>query len=288
MDNVDSTQRFIFEEANIRGELVHLNDSFITIMQQHNYPKFIQQFLGEVLVAAVLLAGTIKFEGELTIQLETNGPIDLLVAKCTDTFNIRGLADWKEDVKAGDLVEAFGQGKLVITIQPRKKTNYYQSIVPLAHRSVAEAIEHYFFQSEQLSTRLWLAVNDHSAAGMLLQLMPDVKAEEKENYWEHVVTLANTTKRDELLTLDNMVLLHRLYHEEDLRVFDEKPVNFRCTCTVERMEGAILTMGEEESNLLLKTNKEIAVTCEYCNHTFSFDKVDVARIFAERGDGPLH
>lgn len=288
MSKFDSAQRFLFADANIRGELVHLSDSFVTIMQQRNYPQFVQQFLGEVLVAAVLLASTIKFEGELTIQLATDGPINMLVAKCSNTLDIRGLVNWQQEAAAVDLVAALGQGKLVITVTPKKKTGYYQSIVPLAHRSVAAAIEHYFAQSEQLTTRLWLAVGARGAAGMLLQLLPDADTEEGQAYWQHLVTLANTTTRQELIGLDNFTLLRRLYHEEVLRVFDHRPVRFRCTCTVARMEGAILAMGEQESQLLLSTNKEIAVTCEYCNHSFVFDKVDVAQIFASKPDDKMH
>jgi molecular chaperone Hsp33 len=284
----DSAQRFMFESANIRGELVHLTESFATIMQQHRYPPFIQQFLGELLVAAVLLAGTIKFKGELTIQLETEGPIHLLVAKCTDAFTIRGLANWEKSVDPATLVDAFERGKLVITVQPKHKSNYYQSIVPLMHRGVSEAIEHYFQQSEQLLTKLWLYVDQGRAAGMLLQKMPGAEDAAMHTYWEHVLTLANTATRDELLALDNQRLLHRLYHAETLRMFDPRPVRFACTCTVQRMEGAILTLGEEEARLMLKKNKAIQVTCEFCNQVFAFDAVDVARIFAMQDKGSLH
>lgn len=284
----DHAQRFILEAANIRGELVHLNESYQEIMNQHQYPEHVRRILGEVIVASVLLASTIKFEGELTLQLQTEGVIQLLVAKCTNNLTIRGLAQWDDLASSEQFLQALGHGKLVITLQPKNSTQFYQSIVPINSHTIAAAIEFYFQQSEQLETRLWLAVDGQSAAGMLLQLLPGTHAEERQDFWQQVVIFADSVKQEELIACDNITLLDRLYRDEEVRIFAEKPVVFQCTCTLEKMERAIQIFGEVEANALLSTSPEIIVRCEFCNRAYSFDKIDVAQIFVKHKDRPLH
>lgn len=284
----DTTQRFVLEFGDVRGEVVQMHESYQAIVQQHNYPPHVSKILGEVLVASVLLISTIKLDGELTIQLQGEGVLKLLVVKCTSKLEVRGLAQWQESATPEQFKIALGAGKLIVTVQPQDSARYYQSIIPLEHRNIAEAIESYFVQSEQLITRLWLAVDEQHAAGMLLQLMPGDDTEERAEFWEEVVTFAETLKPRELIHWDGITLVEKLYPGEDARVFEQKPVMFKCNCTVERMQRAILTLGEDESNSLLKKSKEIEVKCEFCNHAYAFDKVDVAHIFANKKDQRLH
>jgi len=284
----DYVRRFLLKNGDVRGELVGLHESYQIIMRQHNYPEHVQLILGEVLVVAVLLTNTLKFEGELTIQLQSEGVVKLLVAKCTHQMEIRGVAQWDRKASVAEFTRAFGQGQLVITIQPKNKTQYYQSVVPLQRQSVAKAIEHYFLQSEQLSTRIWLAVDDQQATGMLLQLLPGVESEPRQEFWDQIVSLTEQVTPQQLLHEENLPLLTQLFGNEEISVFDPLSVEFFCPCTVERMQRAIITLGEEDANTLLMTAKAIEVTCEFCNRQYAFDQVDVAQIFANKKDRPLH
>lgn len=286
MQRKDSTQRFIFENLDVRGEITHLHESFKTIMLQHHYPAQIQQFLGEVLVASVLLTTTIKFHGQLTIQLQSDGPIELLVAKCDHHLNIRGLAQWKIDAIQADFDRALGEGSLVITIEQDKQVQPYQSIVPLNHQSVAQALEFYFLQSEQLPTKIWLAVEADRAAGMLLQKLPSIIPTEEEEHWQELMRLSDQMEPEELLRCQNKHLLQQLYPEDDLRLFNINAVQFHCGCSIAKMQNAILTMGEAEINDILKDQEEVVVTCEYCNHEYAFGREEVANIFSSEGGMP--
>lgn len=277
--NQDYIKRFIFETAPVRGEIVHLDESFQAIIQQHNYPQLIQELLGEALVSTVLLACTIKFKGQLTLQLQSGGPVTLLVAKCSNKLEIRGLAQWNGLELPDSIENAIGEGQLVLTIEQDDKVQPYQSIVPLQYRRIAQAIESYFHQSEQLPTRLWIASNQQNAVGMLIQKMPDAQHDHLNDYWQHIVTLSETITAQELLAETPDTMLHRLYHQEDLRVFDPEPVEFKCQCTLARMQNAIITSGEKEALEILKEKQSIVVTCEYCNDEYAFDKADVQKLF---------
>ena len=276
----DSLQRFLFEHADIRGAIVHLNTSLQTIMQQHQYPEPIQHLLSEALVTSALLCATIKFEGHLTLQFQSNGVLRLLIASCDNNFDIRGLAQFDADkLEATDPEALLGEGTLVVTLQGDDNTQLYQSIIPLNNQGIAKSLEHYFAQSEQLSTRIWLAVNEDSAAGVLLQLLPEQSSRERENFWELAVKLGETLTDGELLQLDNITLLRRLYFDQDLRLFEPKAINFLCTCTKQRMENAIQLLGQEDAETLLQERHAIEVTCEFCSQHYLFDQIDVAAIF---------
>lgn len=279
--NPDSLQRFIFEHYPVRGEIVRLNDSFKTIMEQHAYPNIIQKLLGETLAAATLITATIKFKGQLTLQFQSSGPIKMLVAKCNDKSEIRGLAQWQQKVLPDEIEKAFGMGNLVITLDRDDVVQPYQSIVPLQHRRVTEAIEYFFMQSEQLATRLWVIVGDHEAAGLLLQTLPSDKPEDKEHFWRFAARV-DAAFSETIFHQDNNDVLKNIFAEEDVRVFEVKPVTFRCNCTTARMENAIRTLGEAEAMHILKKKREIVVTCEYCNNHYAFDREYVERIFRDK------
>lgn len=281
--NADSLQRFIFEDADIRGEITHLNQSFNTIMQQHNYPQPVQLLLGEALSTAVLLCATLKFKGQLTLQFQSDGIIKMLVAKCNDLFEIRGLAQFDIEALAKDMssTELLGEGQLVVTIQSDERPEPYQSIIPLEKQGIARSVELYFAQSEQLATKLWLAVSPDHAVGMLLQLLPERSSREREHFWEYAVKLGETIKNNELLELDNLTILRRLYHEEDIRLFEPHTIQFKCNCNRSKMANAVRLLGKTDAEELLSDKQYINVTCEFCNSHYNFDKVDVAEIFYE-------
>ncbi len=285
MNNDDILQRFIFEKSSIRGELVRLGLSFTEIVTQHDYPGFIKKILGELLVVGTLLSAIIKFKGKLTVQFQGKGKLKLLIAEATNEHTIRGLAQWDKSLTESELSEAFQQGVLVIIMQGKKVTQHYQGIVAWQGNNLAQSIEGYFRDSEQLLTRVWLAVNDTKAAGMLLQVLPG-KNEHMPADWDTIVHLSDTVKPEELLELDNETLLRRLYTiEAEVRLFPATPVRFRCTCSQTRSENALLLLGQEEAKAELKNKNEIVVTCDFCSKKYVFDRIDVEKLFKQRG-GP--
>ena len=285
MNNQDILQHFIFENASVRGEIVRLEESFKTIMQQHKYPWVIQQILGEMLVTASLLSASIKFKGRITVQFQGKGKLRLLLAQSNNELQLRGLAQWQGELTPEELIMHLKEGVIAITMDPEVSGGQqYQGIVAWQGDSLAHSIEGYFNRSEQVPTRLWFAVNEQRAVGLLIQVMPREstrlgKVVEGQHDWEHITHLTATITPDELLNLDNATILHRLYAQEDVRIFSPKPVIFRCTCSLARSENAVRLLGEDEIEQELAEKQMIVVTCEFCNKEFQFDRVDIARIF---------
>lgn len=281
----DSLHRFVFEHTNLRGELVHLDASWQAVLERHPYPPVVRDLLGQAMAASVLLGATIKFQGSLILQIQGEGPVSLLVVQATNDRTLRGMAQWQGEVQPAPLNELFAKGRLVITIQPDGRRERYQGIVDLGDKGLAEALEGYFQRSEQLPTRLWLAADSRYAAGLLLQRLPadhvDVheKAEADEN-WSRVTQLASTVTEQELLELPFRDLIHRLYHEESVRVFESEPVSFRCTCSRERIEETLRGLGYQEVHGILEEQGKVSVDCSFCNQHYEFDSVDVERVFA--------
>lgn len=279
MNDKDTLQRFLFEHESIRGDIAHLNDTFITIIGQRPYPDMVKKLLGEALVSCLLLAGSIKFEGELSLQFQGDKRLPLLVVQCDYQHNLRGFAKYAEGLEPRDYSEAFLQGNLVLTINQYNQTQSWQSIVAIQSTSMSDNLMHYFNQSEQISTRVWLAVGEHSAAGMLLQLMPGQDSLQREQFWEHAVILGETVSESELLSLDNEILLYRLYHESKVRIFDARSVRFQCRCNPKRMQQVLKVLGEKDIKALLEEKGQIEVTCDFCKQHYVFDSIDVAMIF---------
>ncbi|KTD18093.1 Hsp33 family molecular chaperone HslO [Legionella jordanis] len=279
MREQDSLQRFMFEHASIRGEIAHLQETYQTIMEQRSYPPMVKNLLGEALVSCLLLAGSIKFEGDLSLQFQGDKRLPLLLVQCDHNLHLRAFAKCEENLQDIDYAEAFLKGQMVLTINQYNQTSAYQSIVPIQSTSMGENLMTYFAQSEQIASRVWLAVNEGMAAGMLLQLMPGQDSLEREHFWEYAVQLGQTVSEQELLSLDNQTLLHRLYHETELRLFDSRSPSFQCRCTEEKMKQVLTILGEDEAKELLKERGEIEVTCDFCNKKYSFDPIDVTMLF---------
>jgi len=279
MTENDSLQRFMFEHAPIRGEIAHLEEAYQQIINQHPYPPMVKNLLGEALVSCMLLAGSIKFEGEISLQFQGDERLPLLLVQCTNQLNLRGYAKYAPDLDIKDYASAFLQGKMVLTINQYNQTQAYQSVVPLQSTSMGENLMHYFAQSEQIASRVWLAVGENRAAGMILQLMPGQDTAQREQFWEYAVQMGQTVKDAELLTLDNKTLLHRLYHEEELRLYDGRPASFKCRCTIEKMKQVLEVLGEIEAKELIAENGNVEIICDFCNNTYAFDAIDIAMMF---------
>lgn len=279
--NNDQIQTFAFDEQPIRGAVVQLDSVTETILAQQNYPAPISDLLMQALVAVSMLFAVSKQAGKMTLQFQGEGAVRLISARCTHEHKLRGLAQWSGDIPEDmSFSEALGGGQLVMTYQADASTEVFQSIIEITGDSIADTMAHYFAQSEQLKTNIHIATRDEQAAGFFLQVLPD-EAYKQEVSFEHAVMMANTIKPEELLDEPALTLLQKLYHEDNVRVFEPLPLQFGCDCSVERMENAIRTMGRAEAEKVLDEHDSIEVTCEFCQNHFAFDRVQVDKLFSE-------
>lgn len=282
----DNLQRFLFENAAVRGEWLHLTESWQAVLTRRDYPARIQTVLGEMMGAVALLAATVKIKGRVVLQIKSEGPVKLAMVECTSENTVRAFAQWDEDSEIADdaqLVDLMAGGTLAITIEVEGAKQPYQGLVSLQGNSIATTLETYFQQSEQLETRIWLAANPHHVAGLFIQQLPSEqqnKAEEQE-HWLRISHLAATITKEELLSLGAGTILHRLFHEEKCRLFEPTAIEFACNCSRERVAETISLLGETDANHLLSEQGKIEVACEFCNEHYYFDKIDVAQIFSE-------
>lgn len=279
MKDPDQLKRFLFSKHPIRGEHVSLDSSWRKIVSQSDLKGKGLTLLGHALTAATLLVETLKIKGSVSLQIRGSGAIHLLMAEATSEHTIRGIVrQTHEPEENQSLADIFKTDKLVITIKGNKGVPH-QGIVPLTGDSISTALEAYFDQSEQLPTRIWFACDENSASGMLIQKLP---AEESDkDAWNRVLCLAETTEAQELLTLTVEELLHRLFHEEDLELFEAKPIEFACTCSQERTRDMLVSLGKNEIENLIEEQNEVAITCEFCNSNYRFDKVDLEQLFSQ-------
>jgi len=284
MKEQDVLRRFLFEELGIRGEWVKLTQSWQQAKSHQQGDEAIQQQLGQALVAAVMLSATIKFKGSMILQTQGDGHIQTLVAQSTEDKKIRGLVRARENAPPNAQDNLFGQGQLVLTVTS-DNNQPYQGIVPLQTSDLAASLEMYFAQSEQLKTRLWLFANETDAAGLFIQELPEQERASAYDHdaWDRIEILANTITSQEILDLDAEDLLHRLFHEEQVRLFDAEPVEFYCRCSRQLIEKTLRAMGRAELEDILQEQGAIEVDCEFCGKHYSFDQVDVEVILVPDG-----
>jgi molecular chaperone Hsp33 len=306
MHDRDCMHRFVFEHYPIRGHLVHLGAAWRALIEHRDYPAGIRDLLGEAVAASLLLAATIKFDGVLSLQLQGDGFVHLMLAQCTSGLGVRGLARYREDGEplpdaAADpnaqVADLIGAGNLTVTLETDDGAQRYQGIVPISGERLAESLQGYFENSEQLPTRLWLYADAQGASGMLLQRLPGeggsrAGAAEVDDAWRRVQLIGDTLTREELRTLTDLEILRRLFNEDDLRLFEPSPVYFRCRCSRERVAGMLQGLGEAETRGVLAERGEVEVRCDFCNRAYVFDAVDVARLFnagaSSDGGGRVH
>ncbi|MEP6545922.1 MAG: Hsp33 family molecular chaperone HslO [Gammaproteobacteria bacterium] len=287
MHDRDCLHRFMFEQYPIRGHLVHLDASWRALIEHREYPAAIRDTLGEAVVASLLLAATIKFEGVLSLQLQGDGPMHLMLAQCTSGLGVRGLARYREgeSTSMGRMADLIGSGNLTVTLETDDGSRRYQGIVPIAGQHLAESLQGYFENSEQLPTRLWLHADAAGVSGMLMQKLPasDAKPEVDvaalDDAWRRVQLIGETLTPEEMRTLADAQILHRLFNEDDVRLFEPSPVYFRCRCSRERVSGMLQGLGEAETRSVLAERGDVEVRCDFCNRAYVFDAVDVARLF---------
>ncbi|QSE74624.1 Hsp33 family molecular chaperone HslO [Aeromonas media] len=283
MSNQDLLYRYLFEEYEVRGELVQLDSTYRHIVDAQNYPVQVQKLLGELLVATSLLTATLKFEGSITVQLQGDGPVRLAVINGDHNQQLRGVARYEGELPTDDKLQSLvGNGQLVITITPEEGERY-QGIIALEADTLAACLEQYFSQSEQLATRLWIRTGHHQgqprAAGILLQELP-ARSEDHGADFDHLIQLTSTIKDEELFGLEAEEILYRLYHQDKVRVFDPQAIEFRCTCSRARCEGALLQIEKEEAVAMVQELGKIDMHCDYCGAHYQFDGVDIETLFS--------
>lgn len=275
----DSLQRFLLESTPVRGEIVHLDATWRAVLERRSYPAPLQALLGDMMAAAALLSAILKFEGSLIMQMQGNGPVQLLVVEATSEHTLRATAKWEGELAKGNVTELLGAGRFVISIVPTNGKQTYQGIVAIEGESIAQVLEHYMAKSEQLETRLWLASDSQQAAGMLLQKLPAAPTQDADA-WNRATQLGETIRREELLSIPAREIIRRLYHEEDVRVFESRPVAFRCSCSRERVTSMLRLLGHDEVKSIIAERNTVEVDCEFCGRHYTFDAVDAEQVFA--------
>ena len=297
---------FVFEGADVRGAVVSLDRAWREVLTRHAYPLPVRSLLGEAMAASALLSSTLKFDGTLILQTQAEkreAPVRLLVVECNADLTLRATAKLGAEWDAASLQDGHtlaslvGDGKIVITLDPRAADAEggggrggaagqaaYQGVVPLEGAHLAAALENYMLRSEQLDTRIFLAADEHRAAGLLIQRLPGEGGHARaaaESKWPDAAVLAATITEQELLTLAPREVMRRLFHEFDLRVFDERAAAFKCTCSRERVAGMLRALGREEVDGIVQEQGTVTVNCEFCNQAYGFDAVDAVQLFAQ-------
>ncbi len=288
----DTLQRFMFDSSPVRGELVEISDAWQHVQERRTYPAPVTTMLGEMMAAAALLSAILKFNGAIIMQIHGDGAVQLLVVECDSSLRMRATAKLAadatiaDDAKLIDLVNVTGHGRFAITLDPADKLpgqQAYQGIVSLDGDSVATVIENYMLRSEQLDTRLWLAADDKVTRGLLLQKLPHeggTPSPQADNErWDHVVMLASTLRKEEMLSTDIMTLLNRLYWEEQVRIFEPRSPSFHCSCSREKVGNMLKMLGREEIESALADLGELDIDCDFCGQKYAFDAVDCAQLF---------
>lgn len=285
MSDHDSVRRFVLQGGAVRGQWVRLAAVWEALREHASYPDPVRDLLGEAAAAAVLLASTLKFDGTLTLQLQGNGALRLLVVQCSNAFDLRALARFDAAAVRPDFLTLAGAGQLTVTVETAADaSSRYQGIVPLVGDSLAEALEHYCQQSEQLPTVLRLTADSDGATGVLLQRLPlsggiaVADAPDPEQLWERSAAVLRDFTVADLAATACASLARRCGAGEDVRLFAPQAVRFSCRCSHERIAGVLRSLGERELRDLIAEQGAVTVTCEFCQKPWRFDAIDIAEL----------
>jgi len=276
---------FLFEQLDIRGAWVQLGPAWREMTAGRDYAGPVLELLGQLAAVTALIAGNLKQTGRLTFQLRGNGEVSQLLVDCDAQLRLRGLARAVPDVPAGSLPALLGEGSLTLTLDQAGMSQPYQSHVPLQGETLAAVFEHYLAQSEQSPTRLWLAANHETAAGLFLQALPGAAARDADG-WNRIQLLADTVRADELLNLGSIKLIERLFADEEVRVYDPRPVSYHCPYDLAKIHSMLRSVGQAECEIIIAEHGEIRVHDDICNHEYVLDAAAVAALFALKDTVP--
>jgi molecular chaperone Hsp33 len=296
--DADRVRRFVLDRFPIRGHAVRLADAWLALREHQDYPPAVQQLLGEAISAVVLLAATLKFNGTLTLQLQGKGLVSLLVAQCTHDFQVRGMARHDAIGADADFRVLAGEGTIVVTVEASDRASNYQGVVPITGDSLAESLEAYFQQSEQIPTRVLLASSPRVVAGMLVQRIPgeggtQVRIDEPalDAAWQRADDAMSSINPNILLVDDTEQRLVDMFGVDEVRVFSGHEVDFECRCSRERVASVLRSLGAEEVRSVVEEQGSCTVTCEFCQKPYLFDAIDVEQLFdsvAPRGSDTIN
>ena len=273
----DLLHPFIFEHAAIRGNCVHLNTSLHTALQHQSLPDALQRTVGEFAAASALLTSTLKMDGKLILQLQSQGALQLLVVECTSTLDIRATAKLQGELDGEHLSGWIKDGRLVITLMP-EHGEPYQGIVPLEGDSIATMLENYMLRSQQIDTRLWLTAQGTHAAGLLLQKLPEQQSADSDA-WNRIQYLASTVTAEELQQLDTTILLQRLFAEEEVRLFEGRSLRAFCSCSQTNVQNMLQMLGLAEVRSILAEQGSVQIQCDFCNKHYVVDEEEALGLF---------
>lgn len=273
----DALVRFLFQQKHVRGEICYLNTSLERMLENHEYPLPVKQLLAELVVATSLLTATLKFEGEIAMQIQGDGPVKFAAVNGNHLQEFRGVVRLQAQLHGDSFNELVGNGYLVVTITPHQGERY-QGIIPLTGATLTETLEAYFAQSEQLPTRLYIFSDSQQqrATGFMLQVLP-VEQDKARVDFQELVTLADTITANELLNLPPEDMLYRLFHQELVEVFPAQAIRFVCGCSKQKCESALFNLGRAVVAEQLDLGG-LDMSCEYCNTSYHFSADDLQKI----------
>jgi len=277
----DFLQKFIFEDLAVKGSLVRLSLSWQEVIRHAQPQPEVRNLLGETLCASALLTSNIKFQGAVSLQIQSKGSLRLLLGQCSTEGRVRGVARMRERNQLLDLNQAI----LAINLEPQDGGAPYQGIIEMDQDGLVSALERYFQQSEQLATRFWLIADPHQCSGLMLQKMPAVSPDP--DAWNRLNQLAATLSAYELQTYDSPRLIKSLFHRDNVRLFGASGLAFGCSCSESKVLGVLYSLGHEEINGLIEERGLVEVCCEYCGRAYQFDRIDVSRLFSGQPGYPL-
>jgi molecular chaperone Hsp33 len=278
----DSLHVFLFEHCAVRGAIVQLDAAWRFMRSLRAYPAVVEALLGESIVAAALLASTLKrTHGSLSLQMQGDGPLGLLFAECSSDYGLRATAYWSGPIAPAPLSSLLGSGRCVITLGSGGAPSY-QGIVPIESSTLAQALEAYMERSEQLQTQIALDAGSDAAVGLLLQRIPGGTDADPDD-WNRIRHLAHTVSARELRELTVPTLLRRLFPQDDVRLFDGRPLAFACSCSEQRVQGMLLGLGRAEAEAVLAERGRMEVACEFCGQVYTFDAERCRALFAAAG-----
>ncbi|HVC30965.1 MAG TPA: Hsp33 family molecular chaperone HslO, partial [Steroidobacteraceae bacterium] len=280
----DEVRRFIVENRPVRGHWVRLEGAWRELRAHRDYPQPVRELLGQAVAASVLLAATLKFRGQLTLQLQGNGAVNLLVAQCTHDFRLRAVARFDEAavsaLTGNEAGTASGkvfhrlvgsEGRFAVTVEADERSMRYQGIVPLSGDSLADSLEAYFARSEQLPTRVLLAADGERGAGVLVQKLPGEATSDDSQMreiWQQAERGIEGLSSKDLLQCPVEELLGRGFASQDMRLFRGAPVQFECRCSHGRVTGLLRALGPDEVREVLREQGAVTVTCEFCHRPY--------------------
>lgn len=275
----DATRRFVIGRGSVRGEYVRLTAAWRSLLARRKYPEAVRTLLGECLAASTLFTSTLKMlqrDGRITLQIQGGSPVSLLIAECRSDLTVRAMARVESGAVFGEsaaLADLARGASFALTVDPGGDFDSYQSLVPMEGATVGEVLNAYMRRSEQIESQFMLAADGNTCAGVLVQKIPSAGGKEGDadpDLWNRIQTLTASVSSEELLELEDVEVLHRLFHQEDVRLMPERGVSFVCRCSKDRISGVLKVLGSEEVRGLLADRRTIEVGCDFCGQQFVF------------------